>query len=65
MFLALVDKENVSMRLYSLAPIWVLYHDHVHCPDPAAIHLIPRRDGSKTDPVGRPVQSGKVSSSPR
>lgn len=64
MFLALVDKEDISIRLYSLSPLWFLEYDHENCPDPAAIQLVPRVDAESRDPVGAPRQLGKVSSSP-
>lgn len=63
-FLALVDKDDLSIRLYSLSPLWFLHHDHDRCPDPAALRLVPRLDPEQRDPVGPPVQAGQVTTSP-
>src|SRR5947208_2597136 len=32
LFLALVDKEDISIRLYSLSPLWFIYYDNENCP---------------------------------
>ncbi len=64
MFLALVDKEDISIRLYSLSPLWFLYYDTENCPHAAALQLVPRVDGGSREPVGVPRQIGKVTSSP-
>ncbi len=63
-FLALVDKEEMAISLYSLAPVWFLYHDSENCPDCSSLRLVPRIDGSDSGPVGPPRRLGKVSSSP-
>lgn len=64
MFLALVDKEDISIRLYSLCPLWFLLHDSENCPDPAAVQLLPRLDLANNEPVGAPRQGDQVTSSP-
>lgn len=64
MFLALVDKEEISIRLFSLSPVWFLYHDNENCPDCSSLRLVPRTDGNETGPVGPPRRLGKVTSSP-
>jgi hypothetical protein len=64
MFLALVDKEEISIRLYSLSPIWFLYHDQENCPACSSLRLVPRTDGNDPGPVGPPRRLGKVTSSP-
>jgi len=64
MFLALVDKEDFSIRLFSLSPVWFLYYDRENCPDCSSLRLVPRTDGNDTGPVGPPRRLGKVTSSP-
>jgi len=66
MFLGLVDKEEIAIHLYSLAPIWFLHHDRENCPDCAAISLVPRigGGGEEAGRVGPPKQTGQVTSSP-
>lgn len=64
MFLALVDKEETTIRLYSLSTLRFLLHDREHCPDPAAVQLLPRLDAANQEPVGAPRQGRQVTSSP-
>ena len=64
MFLALVDKEDISIRLYSLCPLWFFLHDSENCPNAAAVQLIPRLDPANNEPVGAPRQGDQVTTSP-
>jgi hypothetical protein len=64
MFLALVDRDDISIHLYSLSPAWFVVHDHENCPDCSSLSLVPRTDQSNTAKVGRPKQIGQVTSSP-
>ena len=64
MFLALVDRDDISIHLYSLSPVWFLFHDSDHCPDCSALSLVPRTDQGNPVKVGPPKQLGQVTSSP-
>jgi hypothetical protein len=64
LFLALVDREEISIHLYSLSPVWFLFHDRENCPDCSALTLVPRTDESNNDKVGPPKRTGQVTSSP-
>ena len=64
MFLALVDRDEMSIHLYSLSPAWFLVHDQEHCPDCASLSLVPRIEPGNSAKVGRPKQTGRVTSSP-
>ena len=64
MFLALVDRDEISIRLYSLSPAWFVFHDREHCPDCSSLSLIPRIDESNDARAGRPQRIGQVTSSP-
>lgn len=64
LFLALVDREDISIHLYSLSPAWFVFHDSDHCPDCSSLRLVPRIDKSNTAKVGRPQRIGQVTSSP-
>ncbi len=65
LFLALVDKDENSIGLYSLSPLWFLVHDHETCPDCASLRLVPRTKSEGTAPVEAPRSIGNVTSSPK
>ena len=58
MFLALVDRDDISIHLYSLSPAWFVFHDSENCPDCSSLRLVPRIDPSNVAKVGRPQRVG-------
>ena len=57
-FLASVDREAVSMRLYSLIPLWFIYYEGgLAC---GSLTCIPRTDFRNTGDVGRPLKGAPI-----
>ncbi len=53
LLLALIDKDNQEVRVYSTLPVWFLYFEGKPC---GSMSLIPRIDPEFTDDVSRPRQ---------
>ncbi len=60
--LGVVDKANISLRLYSLLPLWFLYYKGG--PTIGSLSLTPRIDPNDLDDVGRPAQGKELSEWP-
>ncbi len=62
-FLGVVDKEKVSLRIFSLLPLWFLYY----CGGPSvgSLSLNPRLDASQTADVGPPQRGAELANWPK
>ena len=61
LYLGLVDKAEMAIQLYSLAPFWfILYHS----PDCAGVRFIPRVKGIPNTHIGYPVKKERVTKKP-
>ena len=57
LYLGVIDKDLLSLRLYSLAPLWFIYFEGHDC---AGIRFVPRNAKSPTGHVGRPVRGAEI-----
>lgn len=61
-FLGVVDKEAVTLRIFSLLPIWFLYYRGG--PTIGSLSLNPRLDAAQTGDVGAPSQGSELAEWP-
>jgi hypothetical protein len=58
-FLASVDRDAVSLRMYSLIPLWFIYYEGG--PTCGSLTCIPRTDPKQAGDVGRPLKGCVIS----
>ncbi len=61
-FLGVVDKEDVSLHIFSLLPLWFLYY--YGGPTVGSLSLNPRFDVAQTDDVGIPTRGAELANWP-
>jgi len=62
LFLGIVDKSEVSLRLYSLLPLWFIYYEGgLKC---GSLTILPRVDSSDLSDVGRPKRGDELPALP-
>jgi hypothetical protein len=63
LYLGLVDKEDISIRLYSLAPLWFIYY-HKDCRECSAIKFVPRLDPHEAGLIDVPKRMDAITKDP-
>src|SRR6266511_2985502 len=61
-FLGVVDKDAVSLRIFSMVPLWFLYYHGG--PNIGSLSLMPRLDPNNQQDVGLPIQGAQLNDWP-